>query len=511
MKRNCLNSVIARTGRRVCFVVYLMGVLSANGQESAPRGDRPNIVFLMTDDQTFDSLGCYGNEDVRTPNIDELARDGITFDRHYVSTAICMASRATVMTGKYEYKTGCNFSHGNLTRELWADSYPVRLREAGYRVAIAGKIGFTVSEGPGERGKPPAEDFDRWGAGPGQTSYDTAKNASMADYAETYPHSTRAYGAFGRDFIQESAASGAPFVLSISFKAPHRPVTPDPQDDSVYAGASFEKPENYGRAKGDHFSKQSRMGRQYERFTSWGYESEFDRVMALYHQQIYAVDAAVGMIRDALDASGVASNTVVLFTSDNGFLCGAHGYGSKVLPYEEASRVPLIIYDPRSANSGLGLRCSALTCNVDIAPTILELAGEEAPDGVDGKSLMTLYRDPRASIHTSIPLVNVWGPKEVHSFAVVTDSWKYVYWPYAEGAFEATEELYFLETDRLELRNLADSPTAATELDRLRAVYEERLAHWANEGVPFHGYPAFSTIFDRALDWETKRTLARDY
>ena len=216
---------------------------------------------------------------------------------------------------------------------------------------------------------------NRWGAGPGQTHYETRKNPSIAQYGDEYPHSTLAYGAFGRDFVRDATAKSRPFCLSISFKAPHRPDTPDPRFDNVYAGRTFTKPENYGREHGKHFSEQSRQGRQYERFNSWKYDRAYNAVMGRYHQQIYGIDVAVGMIRDALEKCGVAGNTVIIYTSDNGFLCGSHGYGSKVLPYEESSRVPLIVLDPRHENSGKRLRSDALTTNVDFAPTILELAG----------------------------------------------------------------------------------------------------------------------------------------
>jgi hypothetical protein len=157
------------------------------------------------------------------------------------------------------------------------------------------------------------------------------------------------------------AEEDAPFCLSISFKAPHRPVQPDPKFDHIYAGKKFPKPANYGREHGGHFSKQSTMGRQYERFSGWNYDKDYDGVMAKYHQQIYAIDVAVGMVRDALNKHGVADNTVIIYTSDNGFLCGSHGYGSKVLPYEEASRVPLLVFDPRHNNSGKRLRRASLT------------------------------------------------------------------------------------------------------------------------------------------------------
>ena len=355
---------------------------------------RPNIVFLFADDQCTYSMGCYGTPKVKTPHMDQLARDGIVFDNHYDTTAICMGSRANVMTGMYEYKTGCNFEHGPLLQDHWDKSYPLLLRNAGYQTAFAGKFGFVVAERPKSKGRLPESDFDMWGGGPGQTSYDTAKNKSMQKYAKEYPHSTLSYGAFGREFIQAAAKTERPFCLSISFKAPHRPVAPDPKFDHIYEGVKFAKPKNYGREYGQHFSKQSQQGRQYVRFHDWKYSTDYDAVMAKYYQQIYAIDVAVGMIRDALEASGVAKNTVVIYTSDNGFLCGSHGYGSKVLPYEEASRVPLIMYDPSHSNSGKQLRCDALTGNIDFAPTMLELAGLEIPQPHGRQESVVAVRRP---------------------------------------------------------------------------------------------------------------------
>ncbi len=175
--------------------------------------ERPNIVFFLTDDQAKISLGCYSEfDEVKTPNIDRLASRGVVFDRHYVTTAICMASRASIMTGLYEYRHGCNFGNGRLSADHWRISYPMMLRESGYRTAFAGKFGFEI-EG---RERLPAKDFDSWGGGPGQTHYRTAKNESMQKYADRYPHATRAYGAFGQDFIRDSVVAKQPFCLSAS-------------------------------------------------------------------------------------------------------------------------------------------------------------------------------------------------------------------------------------------------------------------------------------------------------
>ncbi len=459
--------------------------------------ERPNVVFLLSDDQCVYSMGCYATPGVETPHLDQLARDGMVFDNHYDTTAICMASRANVMTGMYEYKTGCNFEHGALLDEHWQKSYPVLLRRAGYMTAFAGKFGFEVTHQPGKKGVLPESDFDRWGGGPGQTFYATAKNPSMAKYAEEYPHSTLSYGAFGRDFIRDASKSDQPFCLSISFKAPHMPATPDPVFDHVYSGKTFTKPANYGRQYGEHFSKQSRQGRQYERFHSWNYSDKYDEVMATYYQQIYAIDVAVGMIRDELARCGVEKNTVVIYTSDNGFMCGSHGYGSKVLPYEESSRVPLIMFDPRHDNSGKGLRCESLTGNVDFAPTILRLAGLDVPDNVDGKDLSQLYDDPGGTIHESLPLINVWGPAAVHSLAVVTRDWKYIYWPYDDGEFEPTEELYDTKHDPLELTNLAAAGASESDLRRMQKLYDDAAKAWKRDAVAYHNYQPFGEFFTR--------------
>jgi arylsulfatase A-like enzyme len=321
----------------------------------------------------------------------------------------------------------------------------------------------------------------------------------MLEYAEEYPHASVSYGAFGRDFIKDVAEGDAPFCLSISFKAPHMPATPDPQFDHVYEGKVFRKPKNYGRENGEHFSKQSREGRQFERFESWGYKDRYDEVMAIYHQQIFAVDVAIGMIREALEEAEVADQTAIIFTSDNGFLCGSHGYGSKVVPYDESSRVPMLMYIPGHENSGKKLRSSALTGNTDFFPTMLELAGVEVPHGIDGKSLLPLYDNPDAETHTQLPLINVWGPKAVQSLGVVTKDWKYIYWPYDESeGFRKTEEMYHLAKDPYELTNLIANPEHEIMLKELRQKYDSEVIDWKDKAVPFNNYQPYGEWFERA-------------
>ncbi|OYP38861.1 sulfatase [Rhodopirellula sp. MGV] len=509
--------------QRFTFVITTFVLIAGNCLISptakAETAKRPNIVMIYTDDQCFASLGATGNSDVRTPNMDQLAADGIPFRRHYNSTAICMGSRASVLTGMYEYKTGCNFDHGPMYPELFQQSYPVLLRNAGYRTGFGGKFGFAVteskSEADGSYDVLPVNQFDSWAGGTGQTNYQTAKNKYLAKYADRYPHSTRAYGAFATDFIGESKSDARPFCLTLFFKAPHRPFTPDPFFDEVYRDVTFSKPENYGRDAAQHLSKQSRLGRQYLTFFhDMGFDPKrYQATMRKYHQLIYGVDYAIGMVRQALRDQGVEDNTVIILTSDNGFFCGAHGMGGKVLPYEEGSKVPLIVYDPRDTSNSPSTnsrQCDELTMTTDIAPTILDLAGQAIPAQIDGRSLKPLLVDSNASLsRESIPLFQMWGAPPTFSMSVVTQKYKYVYWCFG-GGMEPAEELFDLKSDPLEMVNIVGDPKHQDQLARLRQRYAEQLKHLQANAVDRHDYRPFATLLDPAIEWDAKAPLVTE-
>jgi len=338
MKR--INVNILKTA---CLVIMALSLLACK-QET----EKPNIIVLLTDDQRYDALGCMGNPDIQTPNIDGLASQGILFRNYYNTTAICMGSRAILMTGLYEFNSGCNFMHGPLKQEKFEQSYPVLLQQSGYRTGFAGKFGFAVwQEGMKENSsyhtmdRMPVEQFDWWRGWPGQGYYETEKNEYMVEYADDYPHVSRALGAAATDFIKESSEMDQPFCLSVSFKAPHSPVRPDPEYDDVYKGMDFKEPCNFGEPGAEHLPLQAKSDRQYKRLKDRWLGEKYDEALAKYYQQIHGVDQAVGMIVQALEEAGVEKNTVIIFTSDNGYFCGSHALGGKVLPYEEGSRAPL--------------------------------------------------------------------------------------------------------------------------------------------------------------------------
>lgn len=473
--------------------------------------DRPNIIFLLSDDQTSIATGCYGNDQVVTPNMDALAEEGVLFENHYNTTAICMASRAVILTGMYEYKAGCNFEHGPLRKEKFAKSYPVLLREQGYYTGFAGKFGLAVSDdGNGTSHNKwedlPIDDFDNWAGGLGQTSYRTAKNKYMAKYAEKYPHSTRAYAAWAEDFIIEAKATGKPFSMSISFKAPHMPFSPDQYFDYVYEGKTYKKPDNYGAENAEHLAPQAKTGRQYNSYDFWrDSEESYQKTIKDYNQLIHGVDYALGMIRKTLEEQGIADNTIIIFTSDNGYSCGAHSFGGKVLPYEEASKSPLIIYDPRVPSKKRGVRREAITANIDLAPTILKYAGLEAPENMDGEDLNLLIEKPRKFKRETVALTNMWGNDEIQAMGVVSQDWKYVFWQYEDDRMNPTEELFHIGEDTLEMTNKASDPSAKKQLEKMRAIYDEQLEKLRNEATTDNRYQKYGVLFDRNATAEVKK------
>jgi arylsulfatase A-like enzyme len=471
---------------------------------------KPNIIFLLSDDQTSIATGCYGNEQVITPNMDALAEEGVLFENHYNTTAICMASRAVILTGMYEYKAGCNFEHGPLRKEKFSKSYPVLLREQGYYTGFAGKFGLAVSDGNSTKHNNwdtlPIDDFDKWAGGLGQTSYQTKKNKYMLKYADKYPHTTRAYAAWAEDFIIEAKQTGKPFSMSISFKAPHLPFSPDKYFDYVYKGKKYKKPENYGAENAIHLAPQTKTGRQYKSYNFWrDSEESYQKAIKEYNQLIHGVDYALGMIRKTLEEQGIANNTIIIFTSDNGYSCGAHNFGGKVLPYEEASRSPLIIYDPRTPSDKRGVRRDAITANIDMAPTILDFAGVDIPENMDGENLRLLIDKPKKFKRETVALTNMWGNDEIQAMGVVSKNWKYIFWQYEDSIMQPTEELYDLSNDHLEMTNKATDPNVKEQLKKMRLLYDIQLTKIKEEATKDNNYQKYAVLFDRNSTEQDKK------
>lgn len=495
--------------------VLTLGALVLPTLLTAQEVKRPNILMLMTDDQTLSSIAALGNSQVTTPNIDRLVREGVTFSNHYAATSISMASRAITMTGMYEYKTGVNFAFGAMTSDIFSRSYPVVLRETGYYTGFAGKFGFGVSDdlSTGDKSSSPEfwpiKEFDEWAGVGHSVSYHTKDNPALGEYVEQYPHATTAYAAWGRDFIDHAKESGKPFCLSLWFKAPHAVAVIDPRFKDKYSDVEFAKPVDMSPEWDSRLPLQAKLGRQYLYYV-WRWFGEnmenYQHFMREYHQLIYGVDYALGMLVDKLKAEGLDDNTIIIFTSDNGFSLGSRNLGGKVLPYEMASRIPLVILDPRNRDHA-GMKVYEESANIDIAPTIIDLAGAKAPNCMDGESLVNLMRGESSDLgRDDLSLINVWAQPQCYSLSIIADGVKYIYWCFDQN-MEPSEELYNLRLDPLESKNLANDPAYKTTLKEMRKRYDERLRVWDKEGVKDRSYHHFPAILSRYTKWNERKEL----
>jgi arylsulfatase A-like enzyme len=283
------------------------------------------------------------------------------------------------------------------------------------------------------------------------------------------------------------------------------PFTPDPLDTPLYEGKRFSRPPNYGVANAAYLSPQSRTSRAFTSYRFW--ITDYDKTLAAYYALIAGVDVALGTIREELQRQGFADNTVIIFTSDNGYNCGAHGFGDKVLPYEEASKSPLLIYDPRLPKGYAGKVSAAVTGNVDMTPTILALAGVPAPDNLDGRNLLPLLTNPGGQVRDFLSLFNFWGIESAQSMAVVTPEWKYIYWYYGGKDMTPVEELFHVGQDRFELELV--TALYGPQLQTMRQYYDAQLDHINRHVFHDHGYKPYPTLFDRSIAWSQKEPLLK--
>ena len=484
------------------FFVFLAGAVLAQANE------RPNIIMLLTDDQRYDTLGCMGNDQVKTPHIDKLGERGVIFQSHYTNTPICLGSRASTMTGMYEYTNGCNFSHGNLSRELWEEvSYPVMLRKNGYFTGFIGKFGFPVdASNYHEYESLPIDSFDRWYGWTGQGYFETAKNKYMEKFAAEYPHVTMATAVAACEFIDDAQKQEKPFCLSLSFKASHKPFSPDPSYDDVYKDTVWKKRANYDEAGARKLPPQAKLGRQYLTMTDFKPEKYQDS-MRKYNQLIYGIDQAVGRITAKLEASGLSKNTVIIYATDNGYSCGSHGFSGKVLPYEGPSRGPMIIMDPRSNQAGK--RSNGVSGNVDIHPTICDLAGIKVPAKIDGISLVPILKDSESRVREAMPVFNFWGSAATHEMTMITEKFKYIYWYHEGDGMVAAEELYDRQKDAVEMNNLVSNPEMAPQLEKMRQLFDSQVQHLRDNAMADRNYSEYGKLLDRNLAWDEKKNYVQ--
>jgi arylsulfatase A-like enzyme len=482
---------------RAGAALLLAFALDSFGQQSpAP----PNILLILSDDHAFQTIGAYGSRINHTPSIDRLAREGMVFDRAFVTNSICAPSRAVILTGKYSHLNGMiDNSH---TFDGAQQTFPKLLQKAGYQTAIVGKW-HLVSDPTG---------FDYWQILIDQGPY---YNPPMIDNGRRVRHTgytTDIITNLGLDWL-EKRDRNKPFLLMLQHKATHRIWEPAPEDMDRYEDRTFPEPptlfDDYSGRKtpartqdmmiatklndadlklqppADMNAEQlerwkAAYGPRNETFRKAGLTGpdlvrwKYQRFIKDYLRCVDSLDRNIGRVLDYLDTSGLARNTLVVYASDQGFFVGEHGWFDKRWMYEESLRTPLIVRWPGVARPGS--RSRDMVLNLDLPETFLDAAGVAVPADMQGRSLRSILArrtpaDWRRSLYYHY--YEFPGPHNVaRHYGVRTERYKLIHF-YTLGEWE----LYDLEKDPGEMRSLyGDSAyrkveaELKAELDRLRSA-----------------------------------------
>jgi len=468
--------------------------------QKAPAKKRPNILFIMSDDHANAAIGAYNSwlaKVVRTPNLDRLAKQGIRFNNSLVTNSICTPSRAAILTGQYSHKNGVYTL--NDTMDPARIHIAHLLRALGYQTALIGKWHL---------GTDPAG-FDYWNILPGQGVYINPVLREMGMKKKD----SRKFEGYSEDVITDLSLEWLkkrdpqkPFLLFCHYKAPHRPWDPAPRFEKLYKDVTIPEPETLlddykGRSKSTANAK-LRVGEDMverdlgvpvpknldrEALRKWAYQIYMKRYLSC----VAAVDENVGRLLAFLDQAGLAEDTIVIYTSDQGFFLGEHGFYDKRFMYEPCLTTPLIVRYPPLTKAGAVHESMVL--NVDHAPTFLDLAGVDIPKDMQGRSYKALLSGGEPPGWRTSMYYRYWmhldGSHNVHAqYGVRTPRYTLIHF-YGKGLAmkgaknidtEPEWELFDRVKDPQQMRNLYDDPAHATtvrelraELDRLRKEFQD--------------------------------------
>ncbi|MCT4591442.1 MAG: sulfatase [Carboxylicivirga sp.] len=481
------------------LVILIGGLVSACHEKEEVK--QPNIVFIMSDDHAYQAISAYGHGLNNTPNIDRIANEGALFTHGYVTNSICAPSRAVMLTGKHSFVNG---KVDNIQSFNWdQDNFAKQLQKAGYQTAMIGKIHID--------GLP--QGFDYSNVLPGQGQYynpDFIENGEKKRY-EGY--CTQITTDIAMDWLKNKRDKSKPFLMLYHQKAPHRTWMPEKKYLDLFKDKTFTPPANFfdkyeGRPvaaehemgifehldvaydlkmidkEGEIQTKYRKYGQSfYDRMTdeqkaAWdvhynpiikefkearlkGRELalwKYDRYMKDYLATIQSVDDGVGTVLDYLDQEELAENTIVVYTSDQGFYLGEHGWFDKRFMYEESFRTPMLMRYPKEIKPGTVV--DKLIQNLDFAPTFLDYAGSNIPEDLQGESFRNVingktdkYRDAIYYTYYEYP-----GEHNVQRHhGVRTDRYKLIHFYYDSD----TWELYDLDKDPKEMNNVYNDPSYA--------------------------------------------------
>lgn len=457
--------------RSFAVLLLLSLALVLPPEASAQNGAGPeNVVFIFSDDHRYDYMGFHemAPDFLETPNLDRMRQGGVHIANAFVGTSLCSPSRASILTGQHAHR------HGVVDNQRMVPDtthfFPQTLQQNGYETAFFGKWHM------GRASAEPRRGFDQWVSFRGQGPYfDPTLNINGQEQAfEGYTASIVTDQAL--QWLQDRT-SEEPFFMYLSHKNVHSPFSPHPQDDGRYDDVEMPHPqsmknirENY-RMKPDWVEEQRYGWHGVEHMYHLGMAS-FDRRLRNYGESLYSMDREIGRVLDYLEQSGLAENTLVIYMGDNGFMWGEHGLIDKRQMYAPSVRVPMLAWAPGTIEPGSTIE--EMVQNIDVAPTILDLANAEPINRMDGRSFLPLLRGQATDWRASILYEYYWEWNFPHTptmFGLRTDRWKYIFY---YGLWDLNE-LYDVQRDPEEMHNLIQvRPELADSLrnelfDRLEA------------------------------------------
>ncbi|GMV91898.1 MAG: sulfatase [Candidatus Hydrogenedentota bacterium] len=419
--------------------------MTAGAQGASAEGKRRNMVFILIDDMRFDSMSCMGHPFLETPNLDALAAGGIMFDNAFVTTSLCSPSRASILTGQYAHNHGIFDNSTNLPDDT--PTFPKELQKSGYRTGFAGKwhMGGSSDE--------PRPGFDHWMSFRGQGVYNDPTINVNGNQEKVEGYVTDIITDHAVDFLQQE--DERPFFLYVSHKAVHADFYPMEKYKGRYADKTYPHPESMANTDENYKGKPEWVR---EQRNSWhGVDGmyngrvDFDQFCLDYAETMISVDDSVGRIVNTLREQGLLDSTLLVFTSDNGFLFGEHGLIDKRCMYEPSIRVPLIAHCPELFEGGQ--RKKEVVANIDFAPTFLECAGAPVPEQVQGRSFMDVLTGTETGWRDALLYEYFWErsfPQTPTVLGVRTERYKFMKY---HGVWDKYE-IYDLQEDPHEMNNL---------------------------------------------------------
>ena len=499
--------------------ITALAVSSCSTQkESKEKAQKPmNIIYIMSDDHSYQTISAYDKRFINTPNIDRIANEGVRFTNSFVANSISGPSRACMLTGKHSHANG--FTDNSAVFDGSQQTFPKLLQKAGYETAVIGKWHLT-SEPTG---------FDYSEILIGQGIYYNAPFIKNGEKIESKGYATNVITDKAIDWMENIRDKNKPFCLLLHHKAPHRTWMPDLQDLELFSDTTFELPANfYDDYKGRRAAAEQEMsiikdmdlvydlkladkeneihsgdlekaGRSmYDSMTpeekaAWDKhydpiikkfkeaklsgkklaEWKYQQYMRDYLRVIHSIDRNIGRVLDYLEEKGMLENTMIVYTSDQGFYMGEHGWFDKRFMYEESMRTPLIIRYPGMIKGGS--TCDALVQNIDYAPTYLALAGIEKPEFMEGTSLVPLFGGEVPADWREYLYYHYYDYPAIHMVrrhdGVRDKQYKLIhFYGDKDKQREAINcnELYDLKADPNELNNLYGNPEYKEVQDRLQ-------------------------------------------